>query len=77
LLGDPAKVDARLEPLDAAGKASRPAAGVDPGQWYLMDSEAQKKIYAEQYRRDAEAQVQWEEAARRAYEERRDRDASS
>jgi hypothetical protein len=60
LLGDPAKVDARLEPHDATGKASRPAAGVDPGKWYLMDSEAQKKIYDEQYRRDAEAQVAWE-----------------
>ena len=63
LIGDATKVDARLEPLDAAGKASRPAAGVDPGKWYLMDSEAQKKIYDEQYRRDAEAQVRWEAEA--------------
>ncbi|MGI8611904.1 MAG: hypothetical protein ACR2KH_06505 [Sphingomicrobium sp.] len=44
LLGEPGKVDARIEPLAAAGKASRPAAGIDPGAWQLMDTEEQQRI---------------------------------
>ena len=39
--------------------------------------EDQKRAQAERHARDAEEQVRWEAQARREYEERRDRDASS
>ncbi|HUE80020.1 MAG TPA: hypothetical protein VMN38_10365 [Sphingomicrobium sp.] len=67
LIGDARLVDARTEPLEATGKASRPAAGVDPEKWHMMDSPEQQLIFDEQHRRDAEAQVLWEaEAASQA-----------
>ena len=77
LLGDVSKVDARTEPLEATGKASRPAAGYALNEWCQMDPAEQQRIYDEQHRRDAEEQVEWEAAARREYEERRDSGASS
>ncbi len=68
LLGK-ASGDVRTEPLESAGKASRPPAGVERGQWMRMDTEEQTRIYAEQHRRDAEALVAWEaDAAAQASE---------
>ncbi len=69
--------DVRTEPLECLGKASRAPAGVDPDEWHMMNLDEQKRIYDEQHARDAAAQIEWEAAQRRAYEERRDSDASS
>lgn len=71
------EADVRTEPLERLGKASRAPAGVEPADWHMMDPDEQKRIYEEQHTRDAAEQVEWEAAARRAYEERRDSDASS
>jgi hypothetical protein len=60
LLGDASKVDARLEPLENAGKASRPAASYALNDWCQLDPDEQRRIYDEQHRRDAEAQIAWE-----------------
>ena len=69
--------DHRTQPTECLGKASPPLPGYDPQAWAAMSFEEQKQAQIEQHRADAEAQVEWEEAARRAYEERRDSDASS
>ena len=42
-----------------------------------LSHDQQRQALAERHARDAEEQVRWEEAQRRAYEERRDRDAST
>jgi hypothetical protein len=53
----------------------------EPLEYCTSDSDRtmneQLQDFAERHRRDAEAQVAWEAKARRDYEERRDRDASS
>jgi hypothetical protein len=55
--------DVRTEPLETLGKCSRAPAGVDPEAWHLMSVDEQRRIYEEQHRRDAAAQVAWEAAA--------------
>jgi hypothetical protein len=77
LLGDPAKVDARLEPLKATGRGTRPPPGYALNDWCQLDHAEQQRIWEEVHRKDAAEQVAWEEAARRDYEDRRDSDASS
>ena len=59
--------DVRTEPLETLGKCARAPAGVDPEAWHLMSVDEQKRIWDEQHRRDAEAQIAWEaEAASQA-----------
>ncbi len=52
-----------LEPDEALGPASKPPVGVDAEAWTGMDYEAQRAARAEQWRRDAEAQIAWEACA--------------
>ena len=66
-----------LEPSEAFGPASTPPAGVDAEEWAGMGYEEQREARAEQYRRDAEAQVAWEAKARREYDDRHGSAASA
>jgi len=75
LLGDASKVDARLEPLEATGKASRAAAGFALNEWCQLDPDEQKRIWDEQHARDAAEQIRWEAAAAADAAERRAKQA--
>ena len=59
------------EPTEYTGACSRPAYGVDPEEWSRMSHEEQKLRFAEQHRRDAEAQVAFEAEALAEYERRK------
>ena len=67
----------RSQDSECLGPASPPLPGHDPDAWAAMTVDEQQAAQLEQYQRDAAEQVQWEAQARREYEERRDRDASS
>lgn len=74
--GDPPRPDLPLRHLlqehdGFATEYRAREAGLEPGH------EEKKREITEQMKRDAAAQVRWEAQARRHYEERRDRDASS
>ena len=52
-----------LQPTETTGPASDPPPGVDAEKWARMSYDGQKAMWAEQHRRDAEAQISWESQA--------------
>ena len=49
-----------LEPAETLGPASAPPPGVREEVWARMGYDVQKAMWAEQHRRDAEEQIEWE-----------------
>ena len=68
LLGDASKVDARLEPLENVGGASRAPAGYPLNEWCQLSPAEQRRTYDEQHRQDAADQILWEARAHEAWE---------
>lgn len=75
--GDPPRPDVVPRHLlhEQDGCAVEPLEGIQGGP--PEDRAAQQRRYDEQHREAAKEQIEWEARARRDYEERRDRDASS